>query len=165
MNALDITDWRILYQLHNEGRLSNQDLAQRVELSPSACLRRVKALEQAGFIERYRAELNLKKLGYTFEAMVHVTIDQKQGQSHERFMEAIDAIPEVTYAYMVTGACNYILKICARDLTAFSELVIDRSNRIPEVRELCSYIVLKEVKQAPTQIFTANVEALGQDPV
>lgn len=163
MIPLDTIDWRVLNYLHHDGRMSNQTLADKVALSPSACLRRVKALEAAGIIEGYAARLNLKTLGLELEAMVHVMINQSQASWHADFINQIEAIPEIAHAFVVTGACNYILHIKAKNLITFSDLVINKLHQMPMVRELCSYLVLAEVKNNPRQILACKVNRVTQE--
>src|SRR5579859_4743162 len=93
--TLDATDCRILAVLQEEGRISNLDLAERISLSPSACLRRMRLLEEQGVIEHYRACLSREKLGFELEAFVQVSMRNEENQWHERFAEALREWPEV----------------------------------------------------------------------
>ena len=106
---LDTTDLRILQVLQEDGRISNQDLAERVALSPSACLRRVRMLEEGGAITGYRAQLGRAALGLELEAIVQVSMRQDVTGWHETFMAAVQSWPEIVAAYIITGDCNYIL--------------------------------------------------------
>src|SRR5579859_276511 len=105
MNAisLDATDCRILTVLQQEGRISNLDLAERISLSPSACLRRLRLLEEQGVIARYRACLNREALGFELEAFVQVSMRNDEANWHEHFAEAARDWPEVVGAFAVTG--------------------------------------------------------------
>lgn len=143
---LDAIDFNIMRTLQANGRLSNQDLADKVALSPSACLRRVKALEQAGYIDGYHALLNAKKLGYQVEAFVQVSIDQGQSDWHEAFIAKIGALDEVADAYIVTGNANYLLHIRARDFEHFSQFIVHTLNRISGVRDIQSQMVMQSLK-------------------
>jgi len=144
--SLDSTDYRILCRLQENGQLSNQDLAEQVSLSPSACLRRVRALEERGFIRGYRAVLDAEKLGFELEAIVHVSIDQSRADWHEQFLAGIAAYDEIAEASIVTGASNYILTVRTRNLAAFSQFVETRLSKIAGVRDICSHIVMRKVK-------------------
>ncbi|WP_251865676.1 Lrp/AsnC family transcriptional regulator [Achromobacter sp. Marseille-Q4962] len=144
--SLDSTDHRILCRLQENGQLSNQDLAEQVSLSPSACLRRVRALEERGFIRGYRAVLDAEKLGFELEAIVHVSIDQSRADWHEQFLAGIAAYDEIAEASIVTGASNYILTVRTRNLAAFSQFVETRLSKIAGVRDICSHIVMRKVK-------------------
>ncbi|MDF0606409.1 Lrp/AsnC family transcriptional regulator [Neisseriaceae bacterium TC5R-5] len=143
---IDAIDWRILAALQQNGRLSNQDLADRVALSPSACLRRVRMLEENGLINGYHAQLNAQKLGYELEAIVHISLERSRDDWHEHFMEQIKSFDEVAAAYVVAGTCNYILHIRCQSLNAFSNFIIERLNPLPTMRDICSYIVMKTIK-------------------
>lgn len=143
---LDAVDHRILYRLQENGHLSNQDLAEQVSLSPSACLRRVRMLEEQGLIKGYRALLDPAKLGFELEAIVHVSLDQSLVGWHEAFLAGIALFDEITEASIVTGASNYILNVRTRNLAAFSTFVEDKLSKIPGVRDLCSHIVMRKVK-------------------
>lgn len=143
---VDELDLRILAALQNDGRLSNQDLADQVALSPSACLRRVRSLEENGFIRGYHAELDAGLLGFEFEAVVHVTLDKVQDDWHEHFLRDIQRLREVISAYVVSGSCNYILHIRTRTLAEFSKFLIDQFTKIPGVRDTCSFVVLHKYK-------------------
>lgn len=149
---VDLIDWRILAALQQNGRLSNQDLADKVALSPSACLRRVRALEENGLIRGYRAELDALKLGFELEAMVHVTLDRSCDDWHERFQAQMEEFDEVTAAYVVSGPANYILHVRTHTLTAFSDFIVEKLNKVPSMRDINSYIVLKKIKDRPGRL-------------
>ena len=139
---IDAIDRRILSRLQENSQISNQDLAEQVSLSPSACLRRVRALEEGGLIKRYRAVLDAEKLGFELEAIVHVALDQSRSGWHE-FLAGIALYDEITEASIVTGASNYILTVRARNLSAFSQFVEDKLSKIPGVRDICSHLVMR----------------------
>ncbi|WP_174874003.1 Lrp/AsnC family transcriptional regulator [Vogesella oryzae] len=143
---LDAIDFRILTALQGNGRLSNQDLADKVALSPSACLRRVRTLEENGLIQGYHARLDAGQLGFELEAIVHVTVDHSHPDWHDIFLARVNDFDEVVAAYVVSGACNYVLHIRARGLNAFSTFVVEKLNKLPGMRDICSYIVMKTLK-------------------
>lgn len=144
--ALDTTDLRILQCLRDDGRISNQDLAERVSLSPSACLRRVRLLEERGVIAGYRACFSGEAMGVEVEAIVHVSMRQDTPDWHDRFLEALAAWPEVVAAHVVTGESNYVLHVQARDLKHYSEFIVDKLYRAAGVMDIRSNLVLKKVK-------------------
>ena len=144
---LDRTDKRILSELQLDAKLSNAALAARVGLSESACLRRVKMLEEQGIIAGYRCVIAPKQVGVEFEALVHVSMRPEVDQWHERFIEAIQAWPEVIAAQVVTGLSNYVLTVRARDLDHYSDFVINRLHRLPGVLSINSNIVLATFKR------------------
>ncbi|HEF5872005.1 TPA: Lrp/AsnC family transcriptional regulator [Burkholderia cenocepacia] len=145
--SLDRTDMRILRHLERDGRLSNQDLSNAVALSPSACLRRVKLLEERGVIAGYRCTIEPKKIGVAFEALVQVSMRPDVPEWHDRFVEAIQQWPEVIAAQVVTGGSNYVLTVRARDLDHYSDFVINRLHRAVGVMSINSSIVLATLKR------------------
>lgn len=143
---LDATDLRILHAVQQDGRISNQDLAEKVALSPSACLRRLRLLEDNGVISGYRAVLNAERLGVEFEAIVHVSLRQDVEDWHETFIANVQQWPEVVAAYVITGASNYALRVQARDLKHFSSFIVNTLNRTAGVTDIRSEIVLQKIK-------------------
>jgi len=145
--TLDSTDIRILHCLQHDGRISNQELAERVSLSPSACLRRLRNLEDSGIVRGYRPVLDAERLGVELEALVHVSMRQDEADWHERFVEQLQGWPEVVSAYIVTGASNYVLRVQARNLKQFSDFIVTRLNRAHGVTDIRSEIILQAVKE------------------
>lgn len=143
---LDAIDHRILAALQGNGRLSNQDLADQVALSPSACLRRVRALEDHRLIRGYHAELDLAQMGFELEAFVQITLDRTRADWHDEFLQHLQQFDEVTAAYVVTGASNYMLQVRCRTLREFSDFVVEHLNKVPGMRDICSQIVMKTLK-------------------
>lgn len=144
--TLDVTDCRILAVLQEEGRISNLDLAERISLSPSACLRRMRLLEEQGVIERYRACLSREKLGFELEAFVQVSMRNDQTQWHERFAQAVREWPEVVGAFVVTGETHYLLRVLAHNLKHYSDFVLNQLYKTPGVLDIRSNIVLQTLK-------------------
>ncbi|AJY13266.1 Lrp/AsnC family transcriptional regulator [Burkholderia dolosa] len=144
--TLDATDCRILAVLQEEGRISNLDLAERISLSPSACLRRMRLLEEQGVIEHYRACLSREKLGFELEAFVQVSMRNEENQWHERFAEALREWPEVIGAFVVTGESHYLLRVLAHNLKHYSDFVLNRLYKAPGVMDIRSNIVLQTLK-------------------
>ena len=124
--TLDTTDLRLLLCLQQNGRISNQELAEKVALSPSACLRRLRNLEDGGVIRGYRPLLDAERLGIELDALVHLSMRQDEDGWHERFMEQVQSWPEVVSAFIVTGHSNYVLRVQARNLKHFSDFVVTR---------------------------------------
>ena len=144
--ALDRYDREILKLLQQDGRLSNQDLADRIGLSPSPCLRRVRALEEAGLITGYRALVDAKALGLSLMALIHISMDQHTPERFERFESAVREIPEVLECLLITGqAADYQLKVAVKDMDAYQELLLNRITRIPGVTGVHSSFVLRRV--------------------
>lgn len=145
--TLDTTDLRILLCLQQNGRISNQELAEKVALSPSACLRRLRLLEEDGVIRGYRPVLDAERLGIELEALVHVSMRQDEEGWHERFVQQVQGWPEVVGAYIVTGASNYVLRVQARNLKQFSDFIVNRLNRANGVTDIRSEIILQTIKE------------------
>ncbi|CAG9175236.1 Leucine-responsive regulatory protein [Cupriavidus laharis] len=143
---LDPIDLRILECLQEHGRISNQDLADRVALSPSACLRRVRLLEESGVIGGYRAWFDAERLGLELEAIVQVSMRHDVEGWHDTFIAAVQAWPEVLSAYIITGDSNYILRVQARNLKHYSDFIVNRLYRTPGVMDIRSNIVLQRIK-------------------
>jgi Lrp/AsnC family leucine-responsive transcriptional regulator len=143
---LDRLDRRILECLQAEGRLSNQELAERVGLSPSPCLRRVRALEEAGLILGYRALLDARRLGLTLMALIHICMDRHTPERFENFEREIAALPEILECLLITGQdADYQLKAVVRDMDAYQDLLLKRITRIPGVTGVHSSFVLRRV--------------------
>lgn len=143
---IDRFDQQILRVLQEDGRISNQDLADRIGLSPSPCLRRVRALEEAGFITAYRALVDAKAMGLSLMALIHISMDQHTPERFQRFEAAIGEIPEVLECLLITGqAADYQLKVVVKDMDAYQELLLDRITRIPGVTGVHSSFVLRRV--------------------
>ena len=143
---LDRYDLEILRQLQDDGRLSNQELADRIGLSPSPCLRRVRALEEAGVIAGYRALIDAKALGLSLTALIHISMDQHTPERFEGFEAAVKKIPEIMECLLITGqAADYQLKVVVRDMDAFQDLLLNHVTRIPGVTGVHSSFVLRRV--------------------
>ncbi len=143
---IDRYDRQILQILQNDGRISNQELADRIGLSPSPCLRRVKALEEAGLIVGYRAMLDAKALGLTLMALIQISMDQHTPERFNTFEAAIAEIPEILECLLITGqAADYQLKVVVKDLDAYQELLLKRITGIPGVSGVHSSFVLRKV--------------------
>jgi Lrp/AsnC family leucine-responsive transcriptional regulator len=143
---LDRYDSQILNILQADGRISNQELADRIGLSPSPCLRRVRALEEGGLIVGYRALLDAKALGLTLTALIHISMDQHTPERFSAFEAAVAGIPEVMECLLITGqAADYQLKVAVKDLDAYQELLLKRITGIPGVSGVHSSFVLRRV--------------------
>jgi len=143
---IDRYDRRILELLQEDGRISNQDLAERIGLSPSPCLRRVRALEEAGIIVGYRAMVSAEKLGLSLMAVVHISMDRHTPERFERFDEAVRALPQVLECLLITGQeADYQLKVVVRDMNAYQDLLLNRLTRIEGVTGVHSSFVLRQV--------------------
>jgi Lrp/AsnC family leucine-responsive transcriptional regulator len=143
---LDRFDRRILQVLQDDGRISNQDLAERIGLSPSPCLRRVRALEEAGLIIGYRALVDPRALGLSLMALIHISMDQHTPERFSQLEAAIREIPEVVECLLITGqAADYQLKVVVRDMDAYQDLLLNRITGIKGVTGVHSSFVLRRV--------------------
>lgn len=143
---LDRIDRQILDVLQQEGRINNQDLADRVGLSPSPCLRRVRALEDSGLIQGYRALLDAKKLGLNLMALVHISMDVHTPERFANFEASMQVLPEVLECLLITGqAADYQLKVVVRDMDHFQSLLLGKLTRIQGVTGVHSSFVLQHV--------------------
>ena len=143
---LDRFDRQILQVLQQDGRISNQDLADRIGLSPSPCLRRVRALEESGIVTGYRAQLNAKALGYTLMALIYISMDMHTPERFENFEKEVGQIGEVLECLLITGQdADYQLKVVVKDMDAFQELLLNRLTRIQGVTGVHSSFVLRRV--------------------
>lgn len=143
---LDRYDRQLLDVLQQDGRISNQDLADRIALSPSSCLRRLRALEEAGLILGYRALLDAKKLGLALMALIHISMDRHTPERFTRFEAEVGAIAEVLECLLITGQdADYQLKVVVADMDAYQELLLNRITRIPGVTGVHSSFVLRRV--------------------
>ncbi|MDX9707119.1 MAG: Lrp/AsnC family transcriptional regulator [Azospira sp.] len=143
---IDRLDHRILAELQRDGRISNQELAERIGLSPSPCLRRVRALEEAGLIAGYRAIIDARALGLSLMALIHISMDQHTPERFAAFEAAVAAIPEVMECLLITGqSADYQLKVVVRDMDAYQELLLNRITRIKGVTGVHTSFVLRRV--------------------
>ena len=146
MSKLDRYDLRILAELQRDARISNQELAERIGLSPSPCSRRVKQLEDDGYIQRQVALLDRKKLGLTLTVYVLVGMDRHTPERFENFEKEIQDIPEVIECLLITGQdADYQLKAVVGDMDGYQELLLNRITRIPGVTGVHSSFVLRRV--------------------
>jgi Lrp/AsnC family transcriptional regulator, leucine-responsive regulatory protein len=144
---LDAIDIAILEALQTDGRLSNLDLAQRVHLSPSACLRRVKQLEESGVIARYVALLNPKAVGQPGTSFTIVNLETLAGDALEVFEQAVRAQPRILDCYYVAGANDYLIRFTYRDAEDLERFHTDVLMRLPGVARSNSMLVLRTVKR------------------
>ncbi|EGV16788.1 Lrp/AsnC family transcriptional regulator [Thiocapsa marina] len=143
---LDRYDRRILEELQRDGRISNQELADRIGLSPSPCLRRVRALEESGIIRGYAALLDAKTLGLNLMAILSISMDKHTPERFERFDAAVAVIPEVQECLLITGRdADYQLKVIVRDMDAYQDLLLNKITRIEGVTGVHSSFVLRRV--------------------
>jgi Lrp/AsnC family transcriptional regulator, leucine-responsive regulatory protein len=145
---LDRTDSQILAHLQREGRISNAELAERVRLSPSACLRRIQRLETQGYISGYGARLDPLRLGLGLQAFVRLQLRQHDAATIARFVQRLQGWEEVHACFALTGDMDYLLHVIVRDLDHFSRFLLDQLLRSGDVDDVSTSFVLRTVKQA-----------------
>ncbi len=144
--ALDRFDRLILEHLQRDGRLANQELADRIGLSPSPCLRRVRALEQRGLITGYRAIVDARKLGFSLLALVHIALDRHTPERFANFEAKVKVLPEVLECLLIAGEdADYLLKVVVRDMDGYQNLLLNKITRIEGVTGVHSSFVLRQV--------------------
>lgn len=149
---LDAIDRRILANLQKEGRLTNLELADRVGLSPTPCLRRVRRLEAEGYIQGYGASLDRRKVGLALMAFVTVNIERHSEAQAMQARQAIAALPEVIGCYITSGEHDFMLQVVVPDLEAFREFTMERLLKIAGIKDIrtsFAYDVVKENAPLP----------------
>ena len=146
MIELDRIDRRILSELQRNGRISNQELADLIGLSPSPCLRRVRQLEESGVIDRYVTILNASKLGLKLMALIQISMDRHTPDRFEQFEETIRDYPEVLECILITGqSADYQLKVLVSDMEVYQDFLLNKITRIAGVSDVHSSFVLRQV--------------------
>ncbi len=145
--TLDKIDRRLLEELQGDGRLSNQELAERVALSPSPCLRRLRALERKGVIRHYAAVLDPQLVGLGLLAYVSVKLEKRGKMPVDQFTRAVESWPEVIACYAMTGDTDYLMRVQVEDLGHYSHFIMDTLLKQPGVIDIRSNFVLERVKE------------------
>ncbi len=143
--SLDAIDRQILENLQNDARMRNVELAEKVGLSPSPCLRRVGNLEETGVISGYATLLDAEAVGLPVSVFVSVTLEKQIEKALEKFEKEIRARPEVMECYLMTGDADYLLRVVTSDLSAYERFLIEHLTRIPGVASIRSSFALKQV--------------------
>lgn len=142
---LDKIDYKLLKHIQNNARISNIELAELVGLSPSPCLRRVKALEESGVIKRYAGIVDAGAVGLPISIFVNVSLQRQERSGLEEFEQRIQSYPEVMECYLMTGSSDYLVRIVVPDLQAYERFLADKLTRIPGVANIQSSFALKQV--------------------
>jgi len=159
--GLDATDWRILKELQANGRITNVDLARKVGISPPPCLRRTRALEQAGLIAGYFALLDEKPLGFEAIAFANVGLHSQSEPDLRAFENRVLAWALVRECYMLSGETDFILKCVATDLSTFQDFVINDLTAAPNVASVKTTLVIRRVKYEPGIPITLAQKQVG----
>lgn len=143
-HSLDRYDRMILETLQKRGRISNQELAEAINLSPSPCLRRVRQMEEQGLIDGYVALLNARELGLNLMAFIQISMDKHTPDRFEAFEKTIAQYPEVLECHLITGqSADYVMKVIVRDMDAYQQFLLQKLTRIEGVSGVQSSFVLK----------------------
>ena len=141
---MDRTDIKILENLQTQGRISNQELADQVALSPSPCLRRVKQLEENGYIQQYTALLDPHKIGLQLTVIVLIGLNNHDSKKMQQFEKTMSSIPEVIQCYLITGqSADYLLKVMVPNLEAYESFLLKKLTVIEDVNQIKSSFVLQ----------------------
>jgi DNA-binding Lrp family transcriptional regulator len=143
---LDSIDWKILGLLQADARMPNVELAKAIGLSPSPCLNRVRALEEAGYISRYVTLLDALRVGLKVSVFIQVTLERQIESALERFETAIRARPEVMECYLMTGDADYLIRVVVADIQVLEEFILKFLTKLPGVGNIKSSFALKQVK-------------------
>ncbi|WP_230281723.1 MULTISPECIES: Lrp/AsnC family transcriptional regulator [unclassified Croceicoccus] len=146
---LDEIDRHLLAELQSEGRITNVELASRVGLTAPPCLRRVRALEEAGIIRGYHAELDPAALSYTITVFAMVSLKSQAEESLKAFEEHMNTLPEVRECHMLNGEIDFMLKIVSHDLQSFQEFLTSRLTPAPNVASVKTSLVIRTAKNKP----------------
>jgi Lrp/AsnC family transcriptional regulator, leucine-responsive regulatory protein len=149
---MDATDKRILRALHADGRITNAELAERVGLSPSPCWARVRKLEESGAIRGYMALLDQAAMGLPDTVIIEVMCEKHDDATLKRFEEAVNAMPEVIEAYLVTGEYDYVLKAAVGGTAGYEKLLREKIYKLPGVRHTRTTFTLRCLKQSHTPV-------------
>lgn len=145
-HALTATDARILAALQQDGRMTNQTLAEHLGMSASPCWRRVRQLEEHRFIQGYRAVLDRRKIGLGVMVFIRISIDSHSKAEAQKFEEEVMRLEDVVACYSIGGDADFLLQVVARDLDCFADFAMTVVRQLPGIKEMQSMFVLKEIK-------------------
>ena len=151
-HVLDRTDRRILHELQADGRLTVQELSERIQLSPSPCARRIKKLESEGYIRGYTARIDETKMGFGFNVFVFVKLDRQVDERLVTFEEELRGCPEVVDCWLMTGSFDYLLRVAVLDMAEFERFLTGRLTKISGVASIESSIPVRRVKDQATRL-------------
>lgn len=148
MKQIDAKDWHIIRELQQEGRLTNQELAARVNLSPSPCLRRVRMLEEAGVITGYSADVDPRACGLSITAFIRIALQRHERDAVARFEESVRGIDEILDCHLLTGEADYLLRVVVADLDEYERFVRRRLHAIPGISSMKTSLVYGTIKSS-----------------
>lgn len=144
---IDFTDKRILYEIQRNGRIAFVDLAQRVNLSKSPCLKRLRRLEESGYIKGYRAVLDADKIDQGYLVYVQVKLKNTHRETLEQFNISVQAVPQILSCHMMSGGYDYLLKVRTRNMRAYRALLGDVISELPGIDQTSTFPVMEQVKE------------------
>ena len=148
MDALDTIDLKIIACVQNDGRITINDLAERVGLSPSPCARRLRILEEKGIIKGYTATIDQAKVGLPVSAFASIKLERQREEDLDRFSRAVAGWPEVVDCYLMTGQRDYLLRIVVRDLQAYEHFIKSKLTRLEGVASIETSFALSQIKRS-----------------
>lgn len=160
---LDKIDQRILHDLQANGRITNVELARRAGISAPPCLRRVRALEEAGYVRGYHAEIEPKALGFNVSAFVQVGLDSQAEADLEEFERLVSIWPEVRECYMLAGETDFLLKVVAEDWDAYQRFLTEKLTPAPHVAHVKSALSIRTSKYQPGVPIAGDAEEVPAD--
>lgn len=152
LHGLDSIDQRILQELQRDGRLTHQELSDRVGLSPSPCARRIKKLEDEGYITGYSARIDEAKMGFGFNVFVSVKLDRQIEDRLVTFEDEVSRCPEVVDCWLMTGSFDYLMRVAVYDMNEFERFLTSRLTRIMGVASIESSIPVRRVKNQAARL-------------
>lgn len=148
MAKLDLIDHKLLEILQDNGKITNAQLSKEIGLSPAPTLERVKKLEQLGIIESYHAQIDREKVGLGVMTFVQVTLSGHRKSITEDFVTAIQTVPEIIECHHVTGSCDFLLKVIAKDIASYQQLIMESINEIEVVASTQTMVILSTFKNS-----------------
>jgi len=148
MDSLDVIDVRIIAAVQNDGRISINDLAEKVGLSPSPCARRLRILEEKGVIKGYAAMIDQTKVGLPVSAFASIKLERQREEDLDRFARAVAGWPEVVDCYLMTGQRDYLMRIVVKDLQAYETFIKSKLTRLEGIASIETSFALDQVKRA-----------------
>ena len=148
MDGLDSIDLKIIASVQSDGRITINDLAERVGLSPSPCARRLRILEEKGIIKGYTATIDQAKVGLPVSAFASIKLERQREEDLDRFSRAVAGWPEVVDCYLMTGQRDYLLRIVVRDLQAYEHFIKSKLTRLAGVASIETSFALSQIKRS-----------------
>lgn len=145
---MDAKDYQIIKELQRDGRLTNQELSERVNLSPSPCLRRVRNLEKSGILKGYAAVVDERAYGLSMTAFVRITLERHSGEAATAFEQGVQRIDEVVDCYVMAGGTDYLLRVLVPDLQSYERFIRDRLHKIKGIASIDTGFAYGVVKQS-----------------